>query len=257
MSNEVKTIHEFDATLICEYFSSIPRQGPGSPEATLKALSFVDNLTEKSQIADLGCGTGGQAITLAQNAPGSIAGLDIFPDFIDKFNKNAEKLNLQNRVKGVVGDMTNLPFKNEEFDLIWSEGAIDGMGFEKGLRHWRNFLKMDGYVAVSNLSWFTEERPAELEKYYLTHVPDMGTVWHNVSILQKAGYAPVAAFVLPEACWTDNYFAPQKAVQKAFLEKYAGNTAVEAFIADTRYQAAQYAKCKQYFGYAFYVGRKV
>lgn len=28
MSNENKSIHEFDFNLICEYFSSVERQGP-------------------------------------------------------------------------------------------------------------------------------------------------------------------------------------------------------------------------------------
>jgi len=62
MSNEIKSIHEFDFDLICEYYSSLERQGPGSPEVTIKALSFIDNLTDKSRIADIGCGTGGQTM---------------------------------------------------------------------------------------------------------------------------------------------------------------------------------------------------
>ena len=49
VSGENKSIHEFDFTLICEYFSSIERQGPGSPEATIKALSFIGNLTNESK----------------------------------------------------------------------------------------------------------------------------------------------------------------------------------------------------------------
>ena len=80
MSNENKSIHEFDFSLICEYFSSVERQGPGSAETTIKALSFVEGLTDKSLIADLGCGTGGQTITLAQHTPGQITGIDLFPD---------------------------------------------------------------------------------------------------------------------------------------------------------------------------------
>lgn len=70
MSNEDTSIHDFDFDLICEYFSNIERQGPGSPEATLKALSFIDNLNNESSIIDIGCGTGGQTMVLAQNAPG-------------------------------------------------------------------------------------------------------------------------------------------------------------------------------------------
>ncbi len=62
-------------------------------------------------------------MVLAQNTQGTITGLDIFPGFIEKFNANVKKLGLQNRVKGIVVSMDNLPFQNEEFDLIWSEGS--------------------------------------------------------------------------------------------------------------------------------------
>ena len=144
MSEENKSIHEFDFNLICEYFSTFERQGPGSPEVTIKALSFIGNLTDESQIADLGCGTGGQTRVLAQNAPGHITGLDLFPRFIELFNLNAGKLNLQNRLTGVVGSMDNLPFQHEELELIWSEGAIYNIGFERGLNEWRKFLKKGG-----------------------------------------------------------------------------------------------------------------
>ncbi len=58
MSIENKSIHEFGFNLICEYFSSLERQEPGSPDVTVKALKFIDNLTNKSRITDLGCGTG-------------------------------------------------------------------------------------------------------------------------------------------------------------------------------------------------------
>ena len=169
MSNENKSIHEFDFKLICEYFSGVERQGPGSPEVTIKALSFIDGLTDDSRIADIGCGTGGQTMVLARHVPGQITGIDLFPDFIDLFNANAAKLNLQARVKGIVGSMDKLPFQDEELDLIWSEGAIYNIGFERGLREWRRFLRKGGYLAVSEASWFTNERPAEIEQFWLDY----------------------------------------------------------------------------------------
>ena len=98
MSNENKTIHEFDFNLICEYFLSTERQGPGSPEATLKALGFIDNLSDQSRIADLGCGTGGQTMVLAQHAPGHITGLDFFPGFIEIFENRGIHRRFRKRV---------------------------------------------------------------------------------------------------------------------------------------------------------------
>ena len=144
MSNENKTIHDFELNLICDFLSKMKRQGPGRPNVTLKALSFIDNLTEKSLIADIGCGTGGQTMVLAGHIPGQITGLDLFPDFIDIFNRNAKQSGLQDRVKGIVGSMDNLPFQNEELDLIWSEGGIYNIGFERGLNEWRRYLKCNG-----------------------------------------------------------------------------------------------------------------
>ena len=47
MSNENKSIHEFDINLIWEYFSNLEQQGPGSPEAT-------DSLHEPGRPAGLG-----------------------------------------------------------------------------------------------------------------------------------------------------------------------------------------------------------
>jgi SAM-dependent methyltransferase len=257
MNNEnITTIHEFDFNLICDFFSNTERQGPGSPDVTLKALSFIDNLTEKSHIADIGCGTGGQTMVLAQHAPGSITGFDLFPGFIDLFNANAAKLNLQSRVKGVVRSMDNLPFQDEELDLIWSEGAIYNIGFERGLNEWRKYLKPGGYIAVTESSWFTDERPAEIENYCMPHFPEMDTISNKVAQLQKAGYIPVATFTLPVSCWIDHYFAPLVTAQELFLSKYAGNKFAEDFVELQRYDAEIYRKYKEFYGYTFFIAKK-
>ena len=258
MENEKKLIYDFDTNLICEYFGMLERQGPGSPESTIRALSFIDNFSNELNIADFACGTGGQTMILAQNTKGTITGLDICSDYIVKFNANAEKLSLQNRVKGIVGSMDNLPFQNEEFDVIWSEGAIANIGFGKGLNYWSGFLKKDGYIAITYESWFTDERPAEIEKFWVDAVPEIDIIGHNISILQKAGYSLVAAFTLPEKCWTDTYFIPQNKIQKLFLEKHSGNIkAAEDFIQYMKYEAELYSKYKQYYGYVFYIGKKL
>lgn len=257
MSNENKAIQEFDFNLICEYFAQLERQGPGCPEVTLKALSFIDNLTEESLIADIGCGTGGQTMTLAQNAPGRITGLDLFPDFIRIFNRNAARLNLQDRVKGIVGSMDKLPFEKESLDLIWSEGAIYNIGFERGLNEWKQLLKKGGYIAVSEASWFTDERPDEINDFWMNVEPGIDTIPNKVAQVQKAGYIPVATFILPESCWTEHYFAPQVEAQKKFLEKNAGNKAAEKFVVSCRHEAELYHTYKEFYGYVFYIGKKI
>ena len=252
---ESKQISMID--LIIETHVGLERQGPGSPEMTIKALSFLGDLENISRTADLGCGTGGQTVVLSQNIAGNVVGVDQFPDFIDILNGNAKKTNLQERVKGIVGAMENLPFQKEEFDLIWSEGAIDSIGLEKGLIHWNGFLKKNGYVAVTCPSWLTDERPAEVEKFWADAGSELDSIGRNISIMQKAGYIFVAAFVLPEKCWTDNYFVPREAAEKALLEKYAGNETVKAYVEGEKHEVELYSKYKQHYGYVFYIGRKI
>lgn len=252
-----RSIHEFDFSLICEYFSGVERQGPGSPETTIKAFSFIDHLASDAKIADIGCGTGGQTMILAQHAPGHITGVDLFPDFIDLFNRNAVSLHLQDKVKGIVGSMDNLPFRKESLDLIWSEGAIYNIGFEKGINEWKQFLKKDGYLAVSEVSWFTAERPAEINDYWIDAYPEIDTIPNKVALMQKAGYIPVATFILPETCWTEHFYVPQVPAQEVFLKKYTGNKTAEDLIAEQRREAQLYNTYKNYYGYVFYIGRKI
>jgi SAM-dependent methyltransferase len=257
MASDNTSIHDFDLDLICEYYAGVKRQGPGSPEVTRKALSFVDNLNDRSRIVDLGCGTGGQTMVLAQHAPGTITGIDLFPTFIDLFNQQATELRLQDRVKGEVGSMDQLSFEKEELDLIWSEGAIYNIGFERGLNEWRSFLKTGGYIAVSEATWFTVERPGEIDAFWKQEYPGIDTIPNKTSQLQKAGYLPVATFILPENCWTDHYYIPQVPVQEAFLKKHKGSKAAEAFIASQLQEAQLYEKFKAYYGYTFFIGKKI
>lgn len=257
MSDDNNSIHDFDFSLICDYFSLLHRQGPGSPEITLKALSFIDGLTDESRIADIGCGSGGQTMVLAEHSPGQITGLDLFPVFIDMFNVNARKLGLQDRVKGIVGSMDKMPFAEESLDLILSEGAIYFLGFENGLKEWRKYLKNGGFIAVSEASWFREDRPAEIEEFWQDAYPEIDTIPNKLAQLQNAGYKPVAAFVLPENCWIEHFYVPQISAQKAFLEKHSGNKAAEEFIANQQHEAQLYYRYKEYYGYVFYIGMKI
>ncbi|MDI9357611.1 MAG: class I SAM-dependent methyltransferase [Phycisphaerales bacterium] len=256
MSSDDQAKDEFDLNIIYNYFLDTERQGPGSTEATRKALNFIAGLSEKSLIADLGCGTGGQTIVLAQNTTSKIIGVELWPVFIKQFNKNIQTQNFQDRVQGIVGNMDNLPFEKEELDLIWSEGAIYNIGFERGLNDWRKFLKQDGYIAVTEISWLGETRPTVINDFWQKSYSEINTIPIKITQMQKAGYLPIANFILPENCWS-NYYAQQARMQESFLQKYAGNKFVEEFVAQQRYEATLFDQYKAYYGYVFYIGKRI
>lgn len=171
--------------------------------------------------------------------------------------RNAARHKLQDRVKGAVGSIEQLPFQEGELDLIWSEGAIYNIGFERGLKEWRKFLKAGGYIAVTEVSWFTNERPAEINDFWLDAYPEINTIPNKVAQMQNAGYVPVATFILPEDCWTEHFYAPQAEAQEKFLTKYAGNETAEELIANQRHEMNLYTKYKEFYGYVFYIGKKI
>tara|TARA_Y100001960_G_C14603641_1_gene792095 strand:- start:703 stop:975 length:273 start_codon:yes stop_codon:yes gene_type:complete len=69
--------------------------------------------------------------------------------------------------------MDDLPFAESSFDLIWSEGAIYNIGFENGIKQFKKFLKDDGVLAVSEITWLTAQRPDEITQYWETNYPEI------------------------------------------------------------------------------------
>lgn len=251
------SIHEFDYSLICEYFSSIDRQGPGSDASTLQALSFINPLIPKARIADLGCGTGSSAILLAKVTDAEVVALDLFPDFLDKLTRRAAKEGVTDRIHPTVGSMDALPFEKESFDVIWSEGAIYNIGFERGLREWHKYVKSGGYVAISEVVWLTDERPDEIEQFWQDAYAEIDTIGNKVAQIQRCGYRLVAAFVLSDDCWVINYYIPQRQAQEVFLNKYPDNEVAANLVANQRHEAEIYNKYKAHYGYVFFIAQKV
>ena len=243
--------------LLLEAHIDLERQGPGSREVIEQTLKFLEPLDRFQNAADLGCGTGGQTMCLAEHLSATITGIDMFPNFIEKLNDKAAAKGIDNRVKGVVGKMEDLPFEKNSLDLIWSEGAIDNIGFEKGLTHWRGFLKNGGYIAVSCPSWLSKEHPAEADKFWSDAESPLDSVKKNIEIMEACGYTFVAAYTLTENCWTDNYYYPREQAIEKLIDKYENCDTVREYAKFNRKEVELYNQFKDYYGYVFYIGRVV
>ncbi|WP_417153801.1 class I SAM-dependent methyltransferase [Rikenella microfusus] len=253
---EPQQIPVIDPALVEDFFRRLPRQGPGSEEATLCAWKHVGFLPEDARIADIGCGTGGQTLTLARHTGAQITALDISAKFVADLNARAAQAGVDTRLRAIAGSMENLPFAPETFDLIWSEGAVYHIGFGRGLREWRQYLRPGGTVAVTELSWLKPVRPEEIERYFADNGIAPHTAVENLRIMERAGYLPSAHFVLPETCWTDNYYRPMERVMDAFLDEHAHSAPARHFVERMREEIDFYDRYGDCFGYVFYIGRR-
>lgn len=234
------------------------RQGPGSTKDTLKALNFMNLNQEKTyRIADIGCGTGVQTITLAENIKGVITAVDVFPQVLEKLNFNAKAHGLEDKIDTLKASMEDLSFEKESFDIIWSEGAIYIMGFEAGIQQWQKYLKPGGYIAVSEITWITKDRPKAIEEYWNDEYPEIDTASNKIKILEENGFSPIGYFVLPESSWTNNYYIPMEKRFDDFLKKHNYSKIVKKMIDQQKEEIKMYNKYKDYMSYGFYIAKKV
>lgn len=243
--------------LIIDLHKNAQRQGPGSKQDTLKALEFIELSDEREmKILDIGCGTGGQTITLAKNVKGQITAVDLFPEFLKTLESNSEKLGLSKRIRTLKSSMDDLTFQKGEFDLIWSEGAIYIMGFEKGIENWKHFLVDGGYLAVSEMTWISNERPEEIETFWNTEYPEIDTASNKIKILEEHGFTLTGYFVLPADSWLRNYYEPLESNFDSFLMRNNYSELALKIVGENKKEIELYKKFKNYFSYGFYIARK-
>lgn len=234
------------------------RQGPGSEETTNLALKLCNIDKSKAlKIADIGCGTGAQTITLAKALKGEIIAVDLFDTFLEKLKERIQNENLTASISTLAASMDKLPFKKEEFDMIWSEGAVYNIGFKNGITYWKDFLKTGGFLAVSELSWITNERPAELEEFWNKEYSEVDTISGKIKILEEAGYKVIGHFILPEICWIENYYTPLLNSHNTFIEKFKQIATAHEIVALDKQEADFYNKYKCYYSYGFFIAQKI
>lgn len=247
-----------DMQILIDLHKENHRQGPGSDKdtrlaVTLSGLKGQSNL----KIADIGCGSGASTLVLAQELDAHITAVDFLPEFLDKLTAAADKAGVADRITPLTKSMDDLSFGAGELDAIWSEGAIYNMGFESGVAAWKPFLKSGGILAVSELTWLTDERPAELQAHWDSEYPQVDTASAKMAILEKHGFSPIGYFALSESSWMDNYYTPIRQRFDSLLTAYEHGDAAKAIIAAEETEIALYERYKAFVSYGYYVARKI
>lgn len=243
--------------LIIDLHKNSDRQGPGSENDTLRALDLLNlPIDQTLKVADIGCGAGGQTISLAKNLNGQVTAVDLFPEFLNELNEKSQKLGLTDKIITLEKSMDNLPFNEGELDLIWSEGAIYNIGFEIGLKKWKDYLKVGGYLAVSEITWITQSRPEEIEEFWKAEYPEVDTASNKIRQLENNGYSLVGYFYLSQDSWIETYYKPMQARFETFLKRNDNSELAKKVVEDNQAEIDLYQKFKDYYSYGFYIARK-
>jgi len=154
---------------------------------------------ERPRILDIGCGSGVPTIELAKLSDGEIIGIDIDQSLLNNLNRKIEDEGFSGRVRTMKCSLFEIDLPDESFDIIWAEGSIWIIGFEKGLKEWRRLLKSNGFLVVHD---------------------EIKTVSNELKKISSCGYKLIDHFSLPEdAHWTE-YYRPLEIRIKELRKKY-------------------------------------
>jgi SAM-dependent methyltransferase len=211
---------------------------------------------DKPYILDVGCGCGGPTLELARLSQGYVIGLDIRQSDLDELARKAAESGLSERVKTVNCSMFQMDFPDESFDIIWAEGSIWLMGFERGLREWKRFLKAGGFLIVHEMAWLRPDPPQQVSEHWKWLYPGIRTVPEYLERIPSLGYDIIGHFALPEDFWWLEYFGPLQHRIDELREKYSGDSAALEALDGQQHEVDMYKKYQPWYGSAFFVMKK-
>ena len=146
-------------------------------------LPSLDN----PSILDIGCGTGVQTIELAKLCNGHITAIDIDVPSLVLLQRKVKEQDLSDRFSIMKVAMDDLQLLGKTYDIIWAEGSIYAIGFERGIRDWKQILNKNGFLVV-------HDENDHLEK--------------KVELIKKHGYKILGQFEVSHEEWEDRYYRP-------------------------------------------------
>lgn len=153
---------------------------------TRQAFEAIPAL-DKPSILDLGCGSGVQTIELAKLSGGHVSAVDIDPVALEKLRSKSVEENLESQIDIIQESIKDLTFLRQKFDMIWAEGSIFVVGFEKALHEWGKHLVSGGYLIIHD-----DERNTS----------------QKLQLITRCGYHVISHFGIPHQVWWEEYYQP-------------------------------------------------
>jgi SAM-dependent methyltransferase len=183
-------------------------------------------------------------------------GIDTHQPYLDRLSKEVEQAGLTGRVRGVNSSILEMNLPNESFDIIWADGSICIIGFERGLRRWRRFIKPKGFLAVHEMTWLRPDPPQEVHDYWKTLYPGVAMIQEKIAQIGVCGYDLLRLFTLPDDAWWYEYYGPLEERIRGLRKKYVDDPTALAQLEEEQEEIDMYRKCLKWYGSVFFIMQK-
>lgn len=196
-------------------FAGLHQLGPHDAGLTRRiAESLRPLLRAQPRVIDMGCGAGAASLVLAEVFEhGRVLALDQSLAFVEATAARAAGAGLDGRLVALQGDMREPPSldgRHGDFDLIWSESSIYGLGRAQALACWRPLLAAHGRLVFSDLVWLqpAARRPRAALEYWAEAYPalaepeaveaEIGAAgWHHLGTTRASAAQAWEAYYQP------------------------------------------------------------
>jgi SAM-dependent methyltransferase len=128
-----------------------------------EVVTLIEGRRDRGRALDLGCGTGTNAIYLAQHGY-DVVGVDFSAKAIEQARGKARQAGV--KVDYQIGDVTRLDFLHEPFDVVIDVGCFHGLDTAGQARYVQQVVRLTR--TGSTLLMFAFEQPTFLGRYGLT-----------------------------------------------------------------------------------------
>lgn len=134
-------------------------------------------LSRSMNVLDAGCGQGVVASYLAKKFNCKITGITVVPFEITKAVFESKKLGIANRVRFYLMDYSNMKFKNNSFDAIYTiESLVHTTNVKKTLKEFFRVLKKGGRIALFEYTVADDKQFTDYEMRMLNGVMYTGAM---------------------------------------------------------------------------------
>jgi SAM-dependent methyltransferase len=204
----------------------------------------------------VGCGTGVPTLELARLTDGQIIALDICQSHLDELRHRARQAGLADRIETIHGSLFDIDFPAGSFDIIWSEGSIHIIGFERGSTQWRHMISPGGFLVVHDMIWLQPDPPQEILDYWQARNPDMTTISDYLGRIPRCGYRLIGHFCLPDDVWWHDYYGPLETRIAELRPTYKNHPKVLEALGREHVEIELYKRYYTWYGSAFFATQK-
>jgi SAM-dependent methyltransferase len=232
---------------------ALPRQAPGSDSSTQMLLDRAALPVSSNRVLDIGCGPGRSSLVLAKNDFKVIA-IDTSGILLDELRLSARASGYESAIDAQHVSMFDLPYAEESFDVVWSEGAAYIAGWEAAVRDWQKMLKPGGKMVLTECCWLTDAPSESVRQFWSEGYPTMLTIAQAAEKAEAHGLTVEYTYTFPDSDWWDEYYSPLS--ERLENHQHSTDATLQRVMAGMRTEIELRKNYAHEYGYVGFILRK-